>query len=55
MIYIKMLNLEKTYEDFCKALPSGSNISEENKKNLFDLMLAIVYNYYNFNPADFTN
>jgi hypothetical protein len=42
-----MINLEETYKKFCEKLPSDYNLTEENKKNLFELMLKISYNYIN--------
>ncbi len=40
-----MIDIEKTYERFCEALPKEDNLSEEKKQNLFELMLRISYNY----------
>ena len=40
-----MIDIEKTYKKFCEALPSDNNLSEENKQNLFELILRISYNY----------
>jgi len=43
---LKMIDLEKLYEKFCEALPER-NLTEEQKKQLFELMLKICYNYIN--------
>ena len=40
-----MIDLETTYKKFCEKLPCDYNLTEENKKNLFELMLRISYNY----------
>ena len=42
-----MIDLEATYKRFCEKLPSDYNLTEEKKKNLFELMLSICYNYIN--------
>ena len=42
----KMIDLEELYKKFCEALPE-KNLTEEQKKQIFELMLRVCYNYIN--------
>ncbi len=41
-----MIDLEELYKKFCEALPE-INLTEEQKKQIFELMLRVCYNYIN--------
>ena len=39
-----MVNWDEVYEKFCQELPDYYNLSEEQQKNVFDLVLRLCYN-----------
>ncbi len=45
-----MFNIEDVFKEFCEALPETLELSYEQKKQAFDFLFKIAYQYLMRNP-----
>ena len=50
ILYNNMFNIEDVFKKFCEALPETLELNYEQKKQAFDFLFKIAYQYLMRNP-----